>query len=112
MATSSPTAVIGYFTTSRFGKLVVFVKSHFITTNGERLPDSESAGDLSTGPARSHVPLRRIQWRLRADQSARRRVHDAAHRRDWLDHRDAERHLRQPHSAHTAAAPLEAAGQQ
>jgi catechol 2,3-dioxygenase-like lactoylglutathione lyase family enzyme len=27
---------------------------------------------------------------------------DAAHRRDRLDHRDAERHLRQPHSAHPA----------
>ena len=33
-----------------------------------------------------------------ADQGPRRRVHDAAHRRDRLDHCDAERHLRQPHS--------------
>jgi len=33
---------------------------------------------------------------------ARRRVHDAAHRRDGLNHCDAERHLRQPHSAHPA----------
>jgi uncharacterized protein YecT (DUF1311 family) len=27
---------------------------------------------------------------------------DAAHRRAWLDHRDAEGHLRQPASAHPA----------
>src|SRR2546428_8938007 len=43
---------------------------------------------------------RRRQGRLRADQGPRRRVHHAAHRRDRLDHCDAERHLRQPHSAH------------
>ena len=42
------------------------------------------------------------QGRLRADQGPRRRVHDATHRRDRLDHCDAERHLRQPHSAHPA----------
>ena len=35
-------------------------------------------------------------------QATRRRVHHAAHRRDRLDHRDAERHLWQPHSAHPA----------
>jgi catechol 2,3-dioxygenase-like lactoylglutathione lyase family enzyme len=35
---------------------------------------------------------------------ARRRVHDAAHRRHRLDHCDAERHLRQPHPAHPAGA--------
>src|SRR6266700_3407422 len=40
-----------------------------------------------------------IKGRLRADQSPRRPVHDAAHRRDRLDHCDAERHLRQPHPA-------------
>ncbi len=45
---------------------------------------------------------RRRQGRLRADQGPRRRVHDAAHRRDRLDHCDAERHLRQSHSAHPA----------
>ena len=33
-------------------------------------------------------------------KAPRRRVHDAADRRDRLDHCDAERHLRQPHSAH------------
>ena len=33
-------------------------------------------------------------------------VHDAAHRRDCLDHCDAERHLRQPHPAHPAGTPL------
>jgi catechol 2,3-dioxygenase-like lactoylglutathione lyase family enzyme len=45
---------------------------------------------------------RRRQGRLRADQGPRRRVHDAAHRGDRLDHCDAERHLRQPDSAHPA----------
>ena len=54
----------------------------------------------------ANVLHRRRQGRLRADQGPRRRVHDAAHRRDRLDHRDAERHLRQPHSAH----PTEALG--
>ena len=38
----------------------------------------------------------------RADQGARRRIHDATHRGDRLDHCDAERHLRQPDSAHPA----------
>jgi catechol 2,3-dioxygenase-like lactoylglutathione lyase family enzyme len=38
------------------------------------------------------------QGRLRAHQSARRRVHHAADRGNWLDNRQAERHLRQPHS--------------
>ena len=47
---------------------------------------------------------RRRQGRLRAHQSARRRVHHAAHRGDRLDHRPAERHLRQPHSNHPAGA--------
>ena len=37
-------------------------------------------------------------------QGPRRRVHHAAHRRDRLDHRDVEGHLRQPHSAHPADA--------
>jgi len=45
---------------------------------------------------------RRHQGRLRADQGPRRRVHDAADRRDRLDHCDAEGHLRQPCSAHPA----------
>ena len=58
------------------------------------------------GQRRGHVLHRRRQRRLRADQGPRRRVHDAAHRRDGLDHCDAERHLRQPHSAHAAGAVL------
>ncbi len=41
-----------------------------------------------------------MQGRLRADESARRRVHHAANRRDRLEDRHAERHLRQSHSAH------------
>src|SRR5262249_47413928 len=67
--------------------------------------------DLSTGPARGHVLHRRRQERLRADQGPRRRVHDASHRRDRLDHCDAERHLRQPYSAHPAGTLLRAAVQ-
>src|SRR5947208_1024229 len=76
--------------------------------SAERQPRGQgvSAGDLSTGPARGHVLHRRRQGRLRADQGPRRRVHDAAHRRDRLDHCDAERHLRQPHSAHPAGTLL------
>ena len=57
---------------------------------------------VSAEPARGHVFHRRRQGRLRAHQGPRRRVHHAAHRRDRLHHRDAERHLRQPHSAHRA----------
>src|SRR5947209_5816553 len=72
----------------------------------QRRGQGVSAGDLSTGPARGHVLHRRRQGRLRADQGPRRRVHDAAHRRDRLDHCDAERHLRQPHSAHPAGTLL------
>src|ERR1035441_8785146 len=59
---------------------------HSVATGYERQPrgQSVSAGDLSTGPARGHVLHRRRQGRLRADQGPRRRVHDAAHRRDPL----------------------------
>ena len=45
-----------------------------------------------------------VQGRLRAYESARRRVHHAAHGRDRLEDRDAERHLRQSHSGHAADA--------
>jgi hypothetical protein len=55
-----------------------------------------SAGHFSSEPARGQFFHRRRQGRLRADQGSRRRVHHAAHRRDWLDHCDAERHQRQP----------------
>jgi catechol 2,3-dioxygenase-like lactoylglutathione lyase family enzyme len=61
---------------------------------------------ISTGPVRGYVLHRRRQGRLRADQGPRRRVHDAAHRRDRIDHCNAEGHLRQPDSAHTAVALL------
>jgi catechol 2,3-dioxygenase-like lactoylglutathione lyase family enzyme len=37
---------------------------------------------------------------------ARRRVRHAADRGNRLDHRPAERHLRQPHSNHPAGAPV------
>ena len=52
----------------------------------------------------ANVFHRRRQGRLRADQGPWRRVHDAAHRRDRLDHCDAERYLRQPDSAYPADA--------
>src|SRR6266581_5091259 len=77
---------------------------HSVAIGAEQQPrgQSVSGGDLSAGPARGHVLHRRCQGRLRADQGPRRRVHDAAHRRDRLDHCDAQRHLRQLHSAHPA----------
>src|SRR6266704_3206926 len=77
---------------------------HRVATGAEQQPRGQSvpAGDVSTGPARGDVLHRRRQGRLRADQGARGGVHDAAHRRDRLDHCDAEGHLRQPHSAHAA----------
>jgi len=70
--------------------------------DGTELQLALNNNPAAKGPARDHVLHRRCQGRLRADQGARRRVHDAAHRRDRLDHCDAERHLRQPHSAHPA----------
>src|SRR6266481_4155937 len=73
-----------------------------LALNNNPAGQSVPAGDVSTGPAGGDVLHRRRQGRLRADQGPRRRVHDAAHRRDRLDHCDAERHLRQPHSAHPA----------
>src|SRR5712664_215247 len=74
---------------------------HGAAAGAEQQPRSQSvsAGDVSTAPARGHVLHRRRQGRLRTDQGPRRRVHDAAHRRDRLDHCDAEGHLRQPDSA-------------
>src|SRR6266436_9211860 len=77
---------------------------HGAATGAEQQPGSQniSAGDVSTGPAGGDVLHRRRQGRLRADQGARRRVHDATQGRDRLNHYDAERHLRQPHSAHPA----------
>ena len=71
-----------------------------LALNNNSRGQSVSAGDFSTAPARGQFYYRRRQGRLRADQGPRRRVHHAAHRRDRLDHCDAERHLRQPHSAH------------
>ena len=55
---------------------------------------------ISTEPARGHVLHRRRQGRLRAGQGPWRRFHDATHRCDRFDHCNAERHLRQPCSAH------------
>ena len=47
---------------------------------------------------------RRPAGRLRAHESARRRVHHAANGRDGLQDRHAERHLRQSHSGYAADA--------
>jgi catechol 2,3-dioxygenase-like lactoylglutathione lyase family enzyme len=55
-------------------------------------------------PARGHVLHRRRAGRLRAYESARRRVHDATNGCDGLEDRHAERHLRQPHSGDAAEA--------
>src|SRR5580700_4584698 len=55
-------------------------------------------------PARGHVLHRRRQGRLRAHQGARRAIQDAADRGHRLDHRPGQRHLRQPHSNHSAGA--------
>ena len=73
-----------------------------LALNDNPVSQGVSAGNVPTGPAGGHVLHRRCQRRLRADQGPRRRVHDAAHRRDGLDHCAAERHVRQPHSAHPA----------
>ena len=59
---------------------------------------------VSARPARGHVLHRRRAGRLRANESARRRVHHAANGRDGLQDRHAERHLRQSHSGHAADA--------
>ena len=53
---------------------------------------------------RRHVLYRRRAGRLRANESARRRVHHATKGRDRLQDRHAERHLRQSHSGHAADA--------
>src|SRR5438445_10006169 len=81
---------------------------HRVAVGAEQQPrgQSVSAGDVSTGPAGGDVLHGRRQGRLRADQGARGRVHDAAQGRDRLDHYDAERHLRQPDSADAAGALL------
>src|SRR5208283_5347760 len=79
---------------------------HGAATGAEQQPGSQSvsAGAVSTEPARGHVLHRRRKGRLRTDEGSRRRVHDAAHRGDRLDHCDAEGHLRQPHSGNAAEA--------
>jgi len=48
-----------------------------LALNNNPAAKSVSAGDVSTGPAGGDVLHRGRQGRLRADQGARRRVHDA-----------------------------------
>src|SRR5258708_7970892 len=90
------------------GGLARGAERHRVAAGAEQQPRGQSvpAGDVSTGPAGGDVLHRRRQGRLRADQGARRRVHDAAQGRDRLNHYDAERHLRQPDSAHAAGTLL------
>src|SRR6202050_135458 len=73
---------------------------HGVAAGAEQQPGSQSvsAGLVSTKPARCHVFLRRRAGRIRAHEGARRRDHHAANRFDSLEGRDAQGHLRQPHS--------------
>src|SRR5260221_1695070 len=77
---------------------------HRAAARAERRPRGEglSACAVREWPTRGDVLHRRRQGRPRADQEERRRGYDAPHRRDRLDHRAVERHLRQPRSAHGA----------
>src|SRR6266567_2199496 len=79
---------------------------HGAAAGAQRQPGGQSlpAGDVPAGPARGHVLHRRRAGRLRAYESARRRVHHATNGRDRLQDRHAERHLRQSHSGHAADA--------
>src|SRR5271165_871097 len=81
-------------------------RRHRTAAGAEQQPRSQSvsAGDVSTAPASGHVLHRRRAGRLRAYESARRRVHHATKGRDGLQDRHAERHLRQSHSGHAADA--------
>jgi len=75
----------------------------WLTVASREEPDgTELQLALNNNPAAKAYQQAMFQRRLRADQGPRRRVYDAAHRRDRFDHCDAERHLRQPHSAHPA----------
>src|SRR6202030_77988 len=73
---------------------------HGVATGAEQQPGSQSvsAGAVSTEPARGHVLFRRRAGRIRANQRARRGIHDATHGCDSLEDRHAQGHLRQPHS--------------
>src|SRR5437879_1442012 len=62
------------------------------------------AGHIPARPARGHVLHRRRAGRLRAYESARRRVHHATNGCDGLQDRHAERHLRQSYSGRAADA--------
>ena len=75
---------------------------HGTAAGAQQQPGGQSlpAGDVPAKPARRHVLHRRPAGRLRAYESARRRVHHAAKRRDRIQDRDAERHLRQSYSGH------------
>ena len=79
---------------------------HGAAAGAQRQPGGQSlpAGNVPARPARGHVLHRRRAGRLRAYESARRRVHHATNGRDRLQDRHAERHLRQSHSGHAAEA--------
>src|SRR6266403_3424427 len=84
---------------------------HRAAAGAQQQPGGESlpTGHAPAKPARGHVLHRRRAGRLRAYESARRRVHHATKGRDGLQDRHAERHLRQPYSAHPTGTLLKAA---
>src|SRR5580704_4029867 len=76
---------------------------HSAATGVEQQPrgQSVSAGDVSTEPARGHVFHRQPAGRLRAYESAWRRLYYASNRRHGIQDRHAERYVRQSHSNHS-----------
>ena len=81
-------------------RLALGAKRHGAATGADNNPTAKTY-QQATEPARDHVVDQRHQGRLRAVR-ARCRVHDAADRRDLLDHCHAEGYLWQPGSDHPA----------
>ena len=75
-----------------------------LALNDSRAGEGLPAGGVPARPTRGDVLHRQHAGRLRAHESARGRVHDAAHGCDRLEDRQAERHLRQFHSGHATGA--------
>src|SRR5580700_4815615 len=79
---------------------------HGVAAGAQQQPGGQNlpAGQVPARPARGHVLHRRRAGRLRAYESARRRVHHATKGCDGIQDRHVERHLRQSHSGHAADA--------
>src|SRR5450755_666491 len=79
---------------------------HGVAAGAQQQPGDQNlpAGQVPARPARGHVLHRRRAGRLRAYESARRRVHHATKGCDGIQDRHVERHLRQSHSGHAADA--------